>query len=103
VPIIGSCLLYGVNNSMIINTTTPSSMLKKKHNPIAYHRVREAVAAGIVDIVHVESVNNMADILTKPLGPQEHGRLMGKAFRQGRSNEGELQDDKLCSSHRVTL
>jgi hypothetical protein len=40
VPIEGSSILYGDNNSMILNTTVPSSMLKKKHNSIAYHRVR---------------------------------------------------------------
>ena len=88
----GSCILYGDNNSMILNTTTPSSMIKKKHNSIAYHRVREGVAAGIVDIVHVESVNNLADILTRPLGPQEYYRLMAKVSFPGSTNEGELQD-----------
>jgi hypothetical protein len=98
VPIMGSCLLYGDNKSMILNTTTPSSMLNKKHNAIAYHRVRECVAAGIVDVVHVVSENNLADIFTKPLGPQEFQRLMGKTFRPGRSNEGELKDGQ-SSSH----
>ena len=88
----GLCILYGNNNSMILNTTTPSSMIKKKHNSIAYHRVREGVAAGIVDIVHVESVSNLADILTKPLGPQEYYRLMAKVSFPGSTNEGELQD-----------
>ncbi|KAI2500927.1 hypothetical protein MHU86_13534 [Fragilaria crotonensis] len=32
------------------NSTKPESTLKKKHNAIAYHRVREAQAAGIVRI-----------------------------------------------------
>jgi hypothetical protein len=42
-------------------------MLKKKHNAIAYHRVRESIAAGIIRFFHIPSTKNLADILTKPL------------------------------------
>ena len=28
----GPCMLFGDNNSIILNTTIPSSQLKKKHN-----------------------------------------------------------------------
>ena len=45
VPIDGPADLLGDNKSVITNCTIPSSTLKKKHNAIAYHRVREAVAA----------------------------------------------------------
>ena len=44
----------------------PSSTLKKKHNALAYHQVREAVAAGIVKVSHIPGAENVADILTKP-------------------------------------
>jgi hypothetical protein len=44
-----------------------SSALKKKHNAIAYHRVREAIAGGIIRFSHVSSEKNLADIMTKPL------------------------------------
>ena len=99
VPILGSCILYGDNNSMILNTTVPSSMLKKKHNSIAYHRVREGVAGGVVDIVHVATHDNLADILTKPLGPQEYYRLMKKVQLPGCTNEGELRDELTMGGH----
>ena len=69
VQVHGKSFLFGDNKSVVLNTTTPSSMLKKKHNAIAYHRVREAAAAGIVQFVHIESENNPADICTKSLGP----------------------------------
>ena len=36
VPILGSAARYGDNQSVVINTTVPSSVLKKKHNAIAY-------------------------------------------------------------------
>ena len=36
------------NESAVKNNTRPDSTLKKRHNTIAYHRIREAQAAGIV-------------------------------------------------------
>jgi hypothetical protein len=36
----GQALMLGDNMSVVLNTTFPSSLLKKKHNAIAYHRVR---------------------------------------------------------------
>ena len=41
--------------------------MKKKHTAIAYHRVREAVAAGIIEPYHVKGEHNPADVLTKAL------------------------------------
>ena len=67
VPLDGPVLMLGDNNSVVLNTTIPSSMLKKKHNAVAYHRVREAIAAGIVRFCHIPSQRNLADVLTKPL------------------------------------
>ena len=53
------------NNSVVLNTTLPSSTLKKKHNAISYHRIREAVAAKIIEVHHIKGTDNIADILTK--------------------------------------
>ena len=64
------------NQSVLCNTTLPSSTLKKKHNAIAYHKVREAVAAGIVKPAYIRSKENRADILTKPLGPGPFYKLL---------------------------
>ena len=67
VPVVGPTTMYGDNMSVILNTTVPSSQLKKKHNAIAYHRVREAIAAKILTLQHIPSTENIADVLTKPL------------------------------------
>jgi hypothetical protein len=67
VPVDEPALMLGDNLSVVLNTTVPSSQLKKKHNAIAYHRIREAIAADIVQFAHVDSVHNVADVLTKPL------------------------------------
>jgi hypothetical protein len=48
VPLDGPALMLGDNLSVVLNTAVPSSVLKKKHNAIAYHRVREVIAVRIM-------------------------------------------------------
>ena len=48
--------------SVVLNTTVPSSVLKKKHLGIGYHRVREAIAAKVLRFAHIRSEENLADI-----------------------------------------
>ena len=67
VPLDGPALMLGDNQSIVLNATVPSSVLKKKHNAVAYHRVCEAIAAKIVSFCHIPSGQNLADVLTKPL------------------------------------
>ena len=68
--------MLGDNQSVVLKTAMPSSMLKKKHNAIAYHRVREAIAGGIVRFHHIQSDENLADVLTKPLGCAKFGTII---------------------------
>jgi hypothetical protein len=71
IPIDGPANVYCDNNSVVTNSSKPQSVLKKKHNSIAYHRVREAVAANTIRIAKEDSSTNIADMLTKPLnGPK---------------------------------
>ena len=72
-PLKKSALLLGDNNSVVLNTTVPSSVLKKKHCVMSCHKIRETIAAGIVKFLHIKPENNCADTLAKPLPP--------KAFR----------------------
>jgi hypothetical protein len=67
IPIYTPCLTLCDNDTTIRNSTIPESTLKKKHNAIAYHRVREAVAADILRIGYINSQDNLADMFTKPL------------------------------------
>ncbi len=71
VPIDGPANVYCDNNSVVTNSARPESTLKKKHNAIAYHKVREAIAQGTIWIAKEPGETNLADILTKPLpGPR---------------------------------
>ena len=78
VPIKGLAMLFGDNQSVIVNCSLSTSTLKKKHNAITYHWVREAVAVGVINLVYVASRDNVADIMTKPLGLQQHYPLMSR-------------------------
>ena len=81
VPIMGSAVLYGDNQGVVLNTTVPSSTLKKKHNAIAYNRVREAIAAGVLHFFHIRSTENVADVLTKSMGPKSfYGHIKNVLF-----------------------
>ena len=63
----GSTNVFCDNESVVKNSTRPESTLKKKHNAISYHRVREAQAAGIIRVAKEDGVTNLADVLTKCL------------------------------------
>jgi hypothetical protein len=87
-------LLVGDNMSVVVNTTLPSSSLKKKHQACNYHRVREAIAGRILNFGHIDTADNVADICTKPLAGPQYTKLCGEyLFRKAdslkRAIEGE--------------
>ena len=52
VPVNGESFMFGDNQSVVTSSTIPHSALNKRHNALSYHRVREAVAAGIIRFYH---------------------------------------------------
>jgi hypothetical protein len=88
-------VLFVDNEAVVKNTTLPSSSLKKKHNAIAYHKVREAVAAEIVLVAKVKGQYNRADLMTKPKGPPDYHRLLNGILYHvtNSATQGELQMD----------
>ncbi len=95
----GPALLLGDNLSVVLNTTVPSSTLKKKHQAICYHRIRECVAAGIIRFAHVDTVDNLADCLTKPLPNDTFSALVKPTlFRLPR---GRYEQDEDTPSHQI--
>jgi hypothetical protein len=78
VQVDGPTNLFCDNESVVSNATKPESTLKKKHNAIAYHRVREAQAAGIVRIAKEDGLTNLADLMTKCLPGPRLRELIGR-------------------------
>ena len=67
IPIIGPTTVFCDNESVYNNATFAESTLRKKHNSICFHRVRECVAAAILVAHKVDTNFNLSDILTKSL------------------------------------
>ena len=73
VPIDGPTKIYSDSDSVVKATTRPESTLKKKHNAINYHRIREAQAAGHIKVAWIDGEENLADAFTKVLvGKKRH-------------------------------
>lgn len=67
VPIEGPTNIFCDNEAVYKNCSVPESTLKKKHHSIAYHRNREAVAAGTCRIAKEGTETNLSDLFTKAL------------------------------------
>jgi hypothetical protein len=74
----GPALILGDNMSMVLNNSVPSSALKNNNHTIAYHRVREAIAAKVLRFSYLRSEENASDILTKPLCNEKFHYLVKK-------------------------
>ena len=67
----GPTFIYGDNQSVLCNTSLPQSTLKKKSNSIAYHFVREGCARDEWRTTYINTHDNVADLMTKPLAAGE--------------------------------
>ena len=57
--------LFGDNRSVVTSATLPHSTLTKHRNILAFHRVREAIAAKLMAFYWIQSAYNLSDILSK--------------------------------------
>jgi hypothetical protein len=71
VPIKGKTIMFGDNESMIKSSAYPHATLKKRHNALSFHRVREALASNMLALYHIAGELNPADILSKHWGYQQ--------------------------------
>jgi hypothetical protein len=76
IPINGPANVFCDNDAVVKNSSLPESTHRWKHNSIAYHRVREAVAARVIRIATEQTDTNLADLLTKPLPSQKRKALL---------------------------
>lgn len=73
--------IYCDNNSVVLNSSIPESKLKKKHNSVNFHFVRECVASGLALVFKVDTNENLADIFTKILDKVKRTNLIKKILR----------------------
>ena len=68
-PITTKSFLFGDNRSVVTSATLPHSTLTKRHNILAFHRVREAIAAKLMAFYWIQSAYNLSDMLSKHWDP----------------------------------
>jgi hypothetical protein len=72
----GPALILGDDRSVFLNTTVPSTYLKKKHNSITYHSVKEDIVARIMRFAYIKSEENISDAMTKSLNDEKFHYLI---------------------------
>lgn len=83
------------NNGALRLTRNPEMHSRSKHIDIKYHYVREQVENGIIDTRRVDTKDNLADMLTKPLNAQALKQIVGKAgLVEGEPQDGEEQGER---------
>ena len=92
VPIIETTFMFGDNKSVIDNSSIPHSKLHKRHNFLSFHRVREAIAAGIITFNFIPGSINPADLLSKHWGHQQIKTVL-KTLLFYEGNTYDLFDD----------
>jgi len=92
VPIDGYCSTFVDNNSVVVNTSSPESTLKKKSNSIAYHFARAKSAADVLRIDWVPTDENCADILTKLLTGTKTAELRLLTMYRGDDDPKEMRE-----------
>ena len=70
--IAGPIIVYCDNNGAIAQAKEPRSHQRTKHILRRFHLIREIIQRGDIDVCRVESDDNVADPLTKPLAQEKH-------------------------------
>ena len=65
VPLDDLSFMFDDNQFVITNSTLPHSSLRKHWYVLTYHKVREAVAAGMLKFYYIDSKRNPANVLSK--------------------------------------
>jgi hypothetical protein len=68
VPVRAKSYMFGDNKSVVDSSMQLNAKLHKRHTMLSFHRVREAIAAGIFGFYFLPGEDNPADILSKHWG-----------------------------------
>ena len=64
-PIGAKSFFFGDNRSEVTSSTLPHSTVTKRHNILAFHRVREAITAKLMAFYWIQSAYSLSDMLSK--------------------------------------
>jgi len=79
VPIKSTSYLFGDNKTVVDRSINPASKLSKRHILLSYHRVREAIAAHLLNFLFIPGSINMAGDI-KLFGPCSRHSYSGRAI-----------------------
>ena len=69
------CHIFEDNKGCIELVKTPRMRPRTKHIALKYHHFREQVKKGLISIHYIDTKHQVADIFTKPLGPDHFAHL----------------------------
>jgi hypothetical protein len=96
VPVREKSYMFGDNKSVVDSSMQLNAKLHKRHTMLSFHRVREAIAAGILGFYFLPGEDNPADIPSKHWGyTQIKDRLKSLLF-----GEETQQTSKLVKKNR---
>ena len=88
--------VWGDNESMINSSTIPESKLNKRHNILSFHYVRSMISQGYINLQHIASEWNFANILTKHWAYQNsYHELIQPVFHHPGNTAALFLDDTL--------
>lgn len=93
-PIV-KCTAFEDNEGAIALAKTPKLRPRTKHINIKYHHFREHVEKGHIEVVHVSTEEQLADLLTKPLSEAQFAYLRDRILRIGRNLVSEEECDNM--------
>ena len=68
--------IFTDNQSFITYTKNEVSNNRTKHIDVHYHYTRDQIAKGNISLHYIPTIDNPADIFTKPLSPRKHAHLL---------------------------
>ena len=75
IPIEKPCVIYEDNTATIKIAENATAMKRTKHIDIRHHFIREHAEAGTIKVVHVQTAEQRADVMTKILGKESFLRF----------------------------
>jgi hypothetical protein len=102
VPVHKTDYTWGDNDAQINSATVPDAKLHKGHNILSFHFVRNMIACGYINLQHIKSECNIADILTKHWGYQGTYELIRPIFHFGGNTAALYLDDTLESDRLIS-